>query len=117
MSSFIFECLYVVIISFIIIHIGYYIYDIYCVSNMKFENDINNKNQIVKENNNTDIKKSELVNIDEEKLKEKNEKKEKDEKKNNSDNVQRNTSLSSMDELNDIKCSLNKMLNDLNKDV
>tara|TARA_B100000963_G_C22637587_1_gene678446 strand:+ start:841 stop:1101 length:261 start_codon:yes stop_codon:yes gene_type:complete len=29
-------------------------------------------------------------------------------------NMKRNTSLSSMDELNDIKSSLNKMLNDLN---
>ena len=114
MSSFIIECLCVVIISFIIIHVGYYIYDIYCIS--KYENENKNKRVSTSISDSVNVVKdlNEKNNKENESENENDKEKKKDDKKENI-NVKRNTSLSSMDELNDIKLSLNKMLNDLNK--
>ena len=142
MFNFVIECISLSIISLIIISIGYYIYDYYISINQKtneenksieFKSEMNdiNINELEKlitkdehededeDDNNSNIKvedtKNNEQNEDEDTI-EKNEKEDEDtiEKNGKKYKIKKNNSLSSMDELDTIKLSLNKMLNDLN---
>jgi hypothetical protein len=136
MFNFIIECISLSIISLIIISIGYYIYDYYISTTEKKNNLNENNNEIDNEIENINIDELEsLLNTDEEELcDEKNKDNNEEDKivegdnndeenKQNEDTIKKNgkeykikknNSLSSMDELDTIKSSLNKMLNDLN---
>ena len=143
MFNFVIECISLSIISLIIISIGYYIYDYYISINQKTNednksiefktemDDINidelenlitkDEKDVNKDDNNSNIKvddtKNNEQNEDEETdIIEKNEKEDEDtiEKNGKKYKIKKNNSLSSMDELDTIKLSLNKMLNDLN---
>ena len=130
MFDFLYECISIFIIGFIIIHIGYYIHDTYTIHSLnknKKNNDINKSED--KNDSLTDLK-NELDILDlhfdthekkDDEIEKKHEKKHDEiEKKNEKKDkkkikIKKNNSLSSMDELNDIKSSLNNILNDLNE--
>ena len=141
MFDFFYECISIFIIGFIIIHIGYYIHDTYTIHSLnntpnndksknKYDSISDLKNELdtldldfdtdekkdEKKDEKTDEKKDEKT--DEKNDHEKNEKndeKRQDKKNEKKIKIKKNNSLSSMDELNDIKSSLNNILNDLNE--
>ena len=138
MFNFIIECISLSIISLIVISLGYYIYDYYVSNNENINNkkqldeinsefnDINidelesliNGNQENLPDKDNKDQNNEIVDENNEIVHEKDEKDEKDEniieKNGKKYKIKKNNSLSSMDELDTIKSSLNKMLNDLN---
>ena len=130
MFDFLYECISIFIIGFIIIHIGYYIHDTYTIHSLNKNKNNNNKSEDKNESL-TDLKNElDMLDLDfdtnekkDEKKNEKNDEKKNeknDEKKNEKNHekkikIKKNNSLSSMDELNDIKSSLNNILNDLNE--
>lgn len=138
MANLFYECVYVFIISAILIHIGHLIYDFYekyksnsvkheeknkqeidITQLLNKENDLSELNiepvEITdsdnKENNNNEIEKENNTETSYEKEKENNT----ETSDKNKINIKKNNSLNSMEELNDIKSSLNQMLNNLNK--